>query len=118
MRIVILSDRCVFTVNMGSDDEQPPFRKKASDRQKHRQQKFWSDWLADINFKQWLEADNNPLKTRCRVCNMTMTAELGVLKLHNKGIKHQKMLKTVVSNQPKITSLGFSKKTHQMMKKL
>ena len=54
----------------------------------HRQQRYRKEWEADPAFKSWLQGVTDPLKAKCRVCNVVMTAELTFIKDHAKGKKH------------------------------
>ena len=60
---------------------------------KHRAQKFRSEWLNDEELKKWLCPVNHyPLKTRYKLCNFTMVAELSNIKSHGKGNSRRKIV--------------------------
>ena len=60
-------------------------------------------WETDPAFKPWLqEVFNDPLRAKCRVCNVVMVAELTVIKNHAKGKKHCSYLKTQSTLQSQI----------------
>ncbi|XP_066947073.1 protein FAM200B-like [Macrobrachium rosenbergii] len=55
----------------------PRKRKAPSKAGPHRQQRYRKEWEADSAFKPWLQdVSNDPLKAKCRVCNVVMVAEL------------------------------------------
>ncbi|XP_046671170.1 E3 SUMO-protein ligase KIAA1586-like [Homalodisca vitripennis] len=101
-----------------SEDDVPSSKSVRPSIIKHKQQKYRSQWENDDRFKKWLEADKtNAFKAHCRLCNVSMNAELIVLKNHDKSKKHQElMLNLKHKSQPKITALGFVKKMPQNVK--
>lgn len=69
---------------MSSDEEGPSTSKKqltSTECKKHRQRKYRVQWEADKRFKKRLQPDiNNQYKAKCRMCNVSFTAEIQVLK--------------------------------------
>lgn len=58
-------------------------------KRKHRQQKYRKDWEREDEFKFWLTSDrNDKFNAKCTICNVSLKAEVSVLKLHGKSAKH------------------------------
>ena len=74
-----------------------------SKAERHHQQRYRKEWEADPAFNPWLqEVSNDPLKAKCRVCNVVMVAELTVMKNHAKRKKHASYFKNVPTDQASI----------------
>lgn len=63
---------------------------------KHRKQHVKTSWISKPEFKNWLRSDlNYEYKARCLKCNISVTAELTVIKNHSQGKKTiNKLLQT------------------------
>ncbi|XP_076049531.1 protein FAM200B-like [Oratosquilla oratoria] len=71
-----------------------------------RQQRYRKAWETDPAFKPWLQETPDPYKARCRLCNVTITAERTVLINHVKSKKHCSKFNGTTDNQePVSTSL-------------
>lgn len=86
-----------------------------NEKPKHRQQKFCSEWLTNVNFRNWVERDSDEFKARCKLCNASMVAEKTVLKNHGNAKKHLSVLQNVTSKQKSMTT--FTIKTPTFVKK-
>lgn len=72
-------------------------RVSASSLGQHRPQKYRKQWEDQPEFKSWLEADGDVFKARCRVCNISLKAEKGVLSQHSVSKKHLNNVSSVSS---------------------
>ncbi|XP_063844717.1 uncharacterized protein LOC135091203 [Scylla paramamosain] len=52
----------------------------ASGSHSRRQQRYRMEWEIDPAFKPWLQETTDQYKARCKICNVTMTAELSAKK--------------------------------------
>ncbi|CAI6369390.1 unnamed protein product [Macrosiphum euphorbiae] len=58
--------------------------------QTHKKQKFRKEWMDHQDFKVWLApVIGEPLKAKCKLCVIDLTAELTVLKKHQTSQKHK-----------------------------
>ncbi|KAF0696484.1 Uncharacterized protein FWK35_00036827, partial [Aphis craccivora] len=71
----------------------------------HKKQKFRSEWMDQQDFKDWLTpVIGEPLRAKCKICVIELTAELTVLKKHKISQKHKlsarsiKNVKTPINN--------------------
>ncbi|KAL5237562.1 hypothetical protein ACI65C_004972 [Semiaphis heraclei] len=76
-----------------------------SNKQTHKKQKFRSEWMDHQDFKDWLApVIGEPLRAKCKICEIELTAELTVLKKHKISQKHKlyarsiKHVKTPINN--------------------
>jgi hypothetical protein len=89
---------------------------KLKKKQKHRAQKYGSEWGNHPDFKFWLEpVPDDPLKAACKLYKKSFTAELSVLKKHKSTILHVKNSKAANSSNKNIFSkfVGNNKPTKE-----
>lgn len=101
--------------DISSDEDTPPKRLQAKKLKLYtrRKQKFLKELLNNTNFNIWLMPDlSDKYKARCKLCNLTFTAELTMIKNHGKCKNH-------VSNEfsfySKIDSNIYSKKRRTIL---
>lgn len=88
------------------DDPQTPPKKI---KQKHRAQHFRSEWCKNKEFTDWLvPVKEDPLKAKCKICDVTMVAELSNIKNHSKGFKHKRNVISKIKQKP-ITNFTTNK---------
>ncbi|XP_008178157.1 uncharacterized protein LOC103307704 [Acyrthosiphon pisum] len=85
------------------------------EKPKHRTQKFRSEWITDCALRDWIEQDANELKARCTFCNVSMVAELTVIKNHGKGKKHTSILSSASKQK---SMMCFTSKTPSVQNKI
>ncbi|KAK4329212.1 hypothetical protein Pmani_000440 [Petrolisthes manimaculis] len=86
----------------------------ASGSQSHRQQRYRQEWERNPAFKPWLTGTQDQHKAKCLFCNITMVAELTVIKNHAKGKKHCSHLKVVTDKRATTVTTFFEKSNKQM----
>lgn len=77
-----------------------------SERQKHRAQKYRSDWEALDIFKNWLKPGPNEFKAKCNACDTILTAEIGVLKMHANRKKHLDAMIKLPSTSKQVSAMA------------
>lgn len=80
------------TSSSGTDDYDinvTPKKKKVEKIQYHRRQKFRTQWK---NLFNWLvSVPTDQYKAKCKICTTIMTAELSILRRHEKTQSHIKI---------------------------
>jgi len=67
-----------------------------SHKQTHKKQKFRTEWMDQEDFKLWLApVIGEPLKAKCKICIVYLTAELIVIKKHQTSQKHKSSLRSI-----------------------
>lgn len=69
-------------------------------KQKHRVQHFRSEWCKNKDFSDWLVSVKDPLKAKCKICDVIMVAELSNIKNHSKGLKHKRNEISKIKQKP------------------
>jgi len=101
--------------------EKPNLTKRS---QTHKKQKFRKEWMDQQDFKVWLApVIGEPLKAKCKLCVIDLTAELTVLKKHQISQRHKlsgrstKNIKTPINNyfDPKSIKLQEQIKRAKML---
>ncbi|CAF4890861.1 unnamed protein product [Pieris macdunnoughi] len=82
---------------MGSESEGTTKKNSASEREKHRTQKYRPDWEKLHLFKDWLGPGKILFEARCTICDVDMVSEYGVLKIHSSRQKHIKAMSAIPS---------------------
>ncbi|XP_018007231.1 uncharacterized protein LOC108665026 [Hyalella azteca] len=58
----------------------------------YRPQNYRADWEEHPALREWIAPGKNPKRARCTYCDIEMTADMGVLKSHGKGVRHKRRL--------------------------
>lgn len=95
---------------------QAPAGPVASGSVSHRKQRYRKEWELDPAFKSWINETSDPYKAWCRFCNVTMVAELSVIKNHAKGKKHCSYFKHATVKQVPVST--FFQKAENTTKNL
>lgn len=73
-----------------------------------RAQKFRDFWLSEKDFGKWLTRDDqSAYKAKCKLCNVSITAELAVIRNHAKSQAHLSK-SSILSNQTSINKFTTS----------
>lgn len=59
-------------------------------KKQKRIQRYRVDWERDPQFSPWLAPDTNVTKARCKWCDITMTADVSIIKMHKASKRHEK----------------------------
>lgn len=71
------------------------------DKPVHRPQKYRKEWEQQLEFRGWLTASDNPLKAKCKVCNVLLSAEISTIRRHGSSNKdHIKNFKSIQKIAP------------------
>lgn len=117
--IIIIVEALVRTMSDSSDLEtsgpSTPKKKRsirnelAKDEKKSRKQLFCKKWMEDDIFKHWLQPTEDPYKSKCKACQLTLNAKKSDLLNHRKSKRHLKNIKALQGTIP-ITNLFQSPK--------
>lgn len=86
----VMGDETSESDRSGNDqDKHAKKSRKAIMKAKHRLQKYRYNWERLPQFQSWLCSDNSSsFKAKCRLCNISLQAELSIIKRHGKSTKH------------------------------
>lgn len=117
MQALVLIDRGnLIKMSDESDNERSRTPKKklarrgellASEKDKHRAQKYRPDWEKLDLFKDWLRRGRNEYKAKCIVCDIELVSEYTVLKIHASRQKHIKALSAAPSTSKQRSIMSF-----------
>ena len=79
---------------------------KQSKRQKHRAQRYRTEWEELDLFKTWLKPGPDEFKAKCTVCDSILTAEIGVLKTHANRQKHVEAMRRLPSTSRQVSAMA------------
>lgn len=119
--IIIIVEALVRTMSDSSDLEtsgpSTPKKKRsirnelAKDEKKGRKQLFCKKWMEDDIFKHWLQPTEDPYKSKCKACQLTLNTKKSDLLNHRKSKRHLKNIKALQGTIPLRTCFSLLKKT-------